>query len=127
MPVGPIHAGIIEPGRFRFAAQGETVVRLEERPGHTRKGAERLLEGADCARQFGARGHVGRASGCDFDIRRQLRHASRDMLRFDVPLRRDADVNARIRLHLLEVEQSLFLTTQMLDALPGLVAFWPGR
>jgi len=33
IPVGPVHAGIIEPGHFRFHASGETVVRLEERLG----------------------------------------------------------------------------------------------
>ena len=58
--VGPIHASIIEPGHFRFAASGETVVRLEQRFGYTHKGVERLLEGADIAR--GAR-IVGRISG----------------------------------------------------------------
>ena len=44
--VGPVHAGIIEPGHFRFAAGGETVVRLEERLGYVHKGIERLMEGA---------------------------------------------------------------------------------
>jgi hypothetical protein len=34
IPVGPVHAGIIEPGHFRFTANGETVVRLEERLGY---------------------------------------------------------------------------------------------
>ena len=43
--VGPVHAGIIEPGHFRFAASGETVVRLEERLGYTHKGIEKLLHG----------------------------------------------------------------------------------
>ena len=38
--VGPVHAGIIEPGHFRFTANGETVVRLEERLGYTHKGIE---------------------------------------------------------------------------------------
>jgi Ni,Fe-hydrogenase III large subunit len=28
IPVGPVHAGIIEPGHFRFTANGETIVRL---------------------------------------------------------------------------------------------------
>ena len=46
IPVGPVHAGIIEPGHFRFTANGETVVRLEERLGYLHKGVERLLEGA---------------------------------------------------------------------------------
>jgi Ni,Fe-hydrogenase III large subunit len=46
VPVGPVHAGIIEPGHFRFTADGETVVRLEARLGYTHKGMERLLCGA---------------------------------------------------------------------------------
>ncbi|MBI3707373.1 MAG: nickel-dependent hydrogenase large subunit, partial [Proteobacteria bacterium] len=43
--VGPIHAGIIEPGHFRFHANGETVVRLEERLGYVHKGTEKLMQG----------------------------------------------------------------------------------
>ena len=43
--VGPVHAGIIEPGHFRFTAHGETVVRLEERLGYAHKGIEALLAG----------------------------------------------------------------------------------
>jgi Ni,Fe-hydrogenase III large subunit len=46
IPVGPVHAGIIEPGHFRFTANGETVVRLEERLGYVHKGIEHLLAGA---------------------------------------------------------------------------------
>ena len=41
IPVGPVHAGIIEPGHFRFTASGETVVRLEARLGYVHKGIER--------------------------------------------------------------------------------------
>jgi hypothetical protein len=44
--VGPVHAGIIEPGHFRFTTSGETVVRLEQRLGYTHKGVESLLAGA---------------------------------------------------------------------------------
>jgi Ni,Fe-hydrogenase III large subunit len=58
--VGPVHASIIEPGHFRFTANGETVVRLEERLGYAHKGVESLLAGADIER--GAR-LVGRISG----------------------------------------------------------------
>ncbi|MDE2334733.1 MAG: nickel-dependent hydrogenase large subunit [Rhodospirillales bacterium] len=46
MAVGPVHAGIIEPGHFRFAVNGETVVRLETRLGYTHKGIEALMQGA---------------------------------------------------------------------------------
>lgn len=45
IPVGPVHAGIIEPGHFRFTANGEAVVRLEERLGYTHKGIESLMRG----------------------------------------------------------------------------------
>ncbi len=50
IPVGPVHAGIIEPGHFRFTCDGETVVRLEQRLGYTHKGTESLMAGADLAR-----------------------------------------------------------------------------
>ncbi|HEX4040333.1 MAG TPA: hydrogenase expression protein HypE [Xanthobacteraceae bacterium] len=50
IPVGPVHAGIIEPGHFRFTAGGETVVRLEERLGYVHKGIESLMTGASIAR-----------------------------------------------------------------------------
>jgi len=43
IPVGPVHAGIIEPGHFRFTASGEAVARLEERLGYTHKGIDKLL------------------------------------------------------------------------------------
>jgi Ni,Fe-hydrogenase III large subunit/Ni,Fe-hydrogenase III component G len=45
IPVGPVHAGVIEPGHFRFTANGETVVRLEPRFGYAHKGIESLLGG----------------------------------------------------------------------------------
>jgi Ni,Fe-hydrogenase III large subunit len=46
IPVGPVHAGIIEPGHFRFTADGETVVRLEQRLGYVHKGIDHLMHGA---------------------------------------------------------------------------------
>lgn len=271
VPVGPVHAGIIEPGHFRFTAQGETVVRLEERFGYTHKGIDRLMQGAslargaelagrtsgdstvayawafaqaaeaaleadvpvrafalrgimaelerlanhlgdiggicndaafammlaqtsvlrekvmraafatfghrfmrdqivpggvaadldsdgvavlralikevqhrfpplvelydntaslmdrtvatgfagpDLVRRFGAGGFTGRASGRDFDTRRDLRYAPYDTLKLDVPGREDGDVNARVWIRIREVEQSCLLITQMLDTLP---------
>ncbi len=44
IPVGPVHAGIIEPGHFRFSVLGERILRLEERLGYTHKGVEKLFE-----------------------------------------------------------------------------------
>jgi Ni,Fe-hydrogenase III large subunit len=60
IPVGPVHAGIIEPGHFRFSANGELVVRLEERFAYTHKGTEKLMAGADLAT---AAQLAGRVSG----------------------------------------------------------------
>jgi Ni,Fe-hydrogenase III large subunit len=58
--VGPVHAGIIEPGHFRFTASGETVVRLEQRLGYVHKGIDGLMTGASLER--GAQ-LAGRVSG----------------------------------------------------------------
>ena len=50
IPVGPVHAGIIEPGHFRFTANGETVVRLEARLGYVHKAIAALMAGAPLER-----------------------------------------------------------------------------
>ena len=271
IPVGPVHAGIIEPGHFRFTANGETVVRLEERLGYVHKGIEFLMTGADLergarlagrtsgdstvayaiafaraaeaaldislppraawlralmaelerlanhfgdfgaicndasfaimhaqcgilrertlraaaaafghrlmmdrvvpggvandvapegvaeiaallgevrrifpqlvelydntaslqertvttgilepalARQFGASGYVGRASGRAFDARRALAYAPYDQLRFEVPVLEAGDVNARVWIRIREIEQSIDLIEQILAGLP---------
>jgi Ni,Fe-hydrogenase III large subunit len=47
IPVGPVHAGIIEPGHFRFHANGEDVLRLEERLGYVHKGIEKIAVDRD--------------------------------------------------------------------------------
>jgi Ni,Fe-hydrogenase III large subunit len=272
IPVGPVHAGIIEPGHFRFTANGETVVRLEERLGYVHKGIESLMAGADLertaklaervsgdstvayaiafaravesatqieapprahflralmaelerlanhfgdigaicndasfamihahcgvlrertlraadacfghrlmrdcivpggvaadlsvqgvaavrslihevrskfpalvalyddtaslqdrtvttgilkpelARQFGAGGYVGRASGMSFDARRAFPYPPYDRLSFEVPVRGEGDVNARVWIRIREVEQSLALLEQFLAQLPA--------
>ncbi|HUG63523.1 MAG TPA: hydrogenase expression protein HypE, partial [Methylomirabilota bacterium] len=271
VPVGPVHAGIIEPGHFRFTAQGETVVRLEERLGYVHKGIDRLMAGATLAAgaelagrtsgdstvayafayaqaaeaalevavperavrlrgvmaelerlanhlgdigaicndaafammlaqcsvlrekvlraadavfghrfmrdrivpggvtvdldrdgeavlralvadirdrfpalvtlydntaslqdrtvgtgfvaaslvaRFAAGGYVGRASGRDFDTRRDLCYAPYDTMPPDVPRREDGDVNARVWIRILEVDQSCALLTRFLDEMP---------
>jgi Ni,Fe-hydrogenase III large subunit len=53
VPVGPVHAGIIEPGHFRFSVIGETVFNLEIRMFYTHRGIEKLAEGKnprDCTK-----------------------------------------------------------------------------
>ena len=47
--VGPVHAGTIEPGHFRFSVVGENVLRLEAHLGYTHKGIEKRLEGMTLA------------------------------------------------------------------------------
>jgi len=278
--VGPVHAGIIEPGHFRFSASGETVVRLEQRLGYTHKGIEGLMMGADLdravklagrvsgdstvayayafskaaeaaldlvvpdravwlralraelerlanhlgdigaicndasftlihahcsvlrervlraanaafghrlmrdvivpggvtrdlddegkkiiqatldnirlrlptlvelydntaslqdrtvdtgvlkpalAKQYAAGGYIGRASGCTFDARRTLAYPPYDGLRFEVPVLKEGDVNARVWIRVREVEQSLSLIDQILDRLPGGSSRRPAR
>jgi Ni,Fe-hydrogenase III large subunit len=60
IPVGPVHAGIIEPGHFRFTANGETVVRLEQRLGYVHKGIDALTTGQPVERALKL---AGRTSG----------------------------------------------------------------
>jgi Ni,Fe-hydrogenase III large subunit/Ni,Fe-hydrogenase III component G len=60
IPVGPIHAGTIEPGHFRFSIIGDRVLRLGERLGYTHQGVEKRFVGMDPA--TGAR-LAGRVSG----------------------------------------------------------------
>jgi Ni,Fe-hydrogenase III large subunit len=272
IPVGPVHAGIIEPGHFRFTANGETVVRLEERLGYVHKGIDHLMTGAspeqaaklagrvsgdstiayaiafaqaveaalglepppravwlralmaelervanhfgdigaicndasfslihahcsilrehvlraadacfghrlmmdrvvpggvtadlgndgiahlrtltamirrrfpelvelydntaslqdrtvttgvlagDLARQYGAGGFIGRASGRAFDARKAPGYAPYDRVRFEVPVRQEGDVDARVWVRIDEVFQSVSLIEQVLEALPG--------
>src|SRR6185312_8337141 len=71
------------------------------------------------ARQYGAGGPVGRASGRGFDARRLPGYPPYDGLAFDVPMRREGDVNARVWQRILEVEQSLALVDQILEGLPA--------
>ncbi|MDO8732640.1 MAG: NADH-quinone oxidoreductase subunit C [Actinomycetota bacterium] len=47
IPVGPVHAGLIEPGHFRFSVVGETILRLKTRLWFVHRGIEKMLEGAD--------------------------------------------------------------------------------
>lgn len=71
------------------------------------------------ARRFGAGGYVGRASGRDFDTRRDIPYAPYDQLTFDVPKRDEGDVDARIWIRIREVEQSLSMIAQILHQLPS--------
>jgi len=45
IPVGPVHAGLIEPGHFRFSVVGETILRMKARLWFLHRGVEKLFEG----------------------------------------------------------------------------------
>ena len=47
IPVGPVHAGLIEPGHFRFSVVGETILKMKARLWFTHRGIEKLFEGRD--------------------------------------------------------------------------------
>ena len=85
IPVGPVHAGIIEPGHFRFTASGEAVVRLEERLGYVHKGIESLLVGADLEQAARLVGHVSGDSTVAYGV--AFARAVEAALAWDVPPR----------------------------------------
>jgi Ni,Fe-hydrogenase III large subunit len=72
----------------------------------------------ELARRFGAGGYVGRASGRGFDARRDLTYAPYDSVHFEVPVRPEGDVNARVWIRIREIEQSLSILDQLLATLP---------
>ncbi len=83
--VGPVHAGIIEPGFFRFTTNGEVVVRLEERLGYTHKGIERLMAGAEIKRGLKLAGRICGDSTVGYSY--AFVRAAEAALEIDVPAR----------------------------------------
>jgi Ni,Fe-hydrogenase III large subunit len=85
IPVGPVHAGIIEPGHFRFTASGETVVRLEQRLGYVHKGIESLMAGATIERAAKLAARTSGDSTVAYGI--AFAHAVEAALNIEVPVR----------------------------------------
>ncbi|MFI6323070.1 NADH-quinone oxidoreductase subunit C [Nonomuraea sp. NPDC050556] len=98
IPVGPVHAGLIEPGHFRFSVVGETVLRLKARLWFVHKGIERLFHGRGFAEGLPL---AERVSG-DTSLGHALAYclAVEDALGLEVPA--DAQV---LRAVLLELER----------------------
>lgn len=71
LPVGPIHAGIIEPGHFRFSCYGETIVNLEVRLGYLHRGIEKRLAESPISRMH----FVAEAVSSDTACANALAHA----------------------------------------------------
>jgi len=74
---------------------------------------------AELARQYGAGGFIGRASQRSFDARKTPGYPPYTQLSFDVPVRSEGDVNARVWLRIDEVYQSLRMIEQILERLPA--------
>ena len=98
IPVGPVHAGLIEPGHFRFSVAGETVLRLKARLWFVHRGLEKLFEGR---RAGGAVDLAERVSG-DTSVAHALAHslAVEDALSVDLP-----EEAHRLRALLVELER----------------------
>jgi Ni,Fe-hydrogenase III large subunit/Ni,Fe-hydrogenase III component G len=98
IPVGPVHAGLIEPGHFRFSVVGETILRLKARLWYVHKGIEKLFEDRDPAAGLPL---AERISG-DTAVGHALAYAGavEDALHLPVPIEA-----RRIRAILLELER----------------------
>lgn len=115
IPVGPVHAGLIEPGHFRFSVVGETVLRLKIRLWFVHRGIEKLFEGRAAN---GGTEIAERISG-DTSVGHALAHslAIEDALGLTVP-----DEAHRLRALLLELER-LYNHATDLGALANDVGF----
>ncbi len=98
IPVGPVHAGLIEPGHFRFSVAGESVLRLKARLWFVHRGVEKLFQGRPAG---GAVDLAERVSG-DTSVGHALAHslAIEDALGIDLP-----DGAHRLRALLVELER----------------------
>ncbi|MGO9929149.1 MAG: NADH-quinone oxidoreductase subunit C [Mycobacterium sp.] len=115
IPVGPVHAGVIEPGHFRFSVAGETVLRLKVRLWFVHRGLEKLFQGRPAD---GAVDLAERVSG-DTSVAHALAHslAVEDALGIQLP-----DEVHRLRALLVELER-LYNHVADLGALSNDVGF----
>lgn len=98
IPVGPIHAGIIEPGHFRFSCLGEIITNLEIRLGYQHRGIEKMLENMPWKR---AR-YIAESASTDTSIGNALAHAVavEELLKFEPSPRAN-----KLRTIALEIER----------------------
>jgi Ni,Fe-hydrogenase III large subunit len=99
----------------RFA---EIVAYYDETPSLQDRTCTTGVVAAELVTRWGAGGHVGRASGRDFDARRDLAYPPYAGMTFRVPVLDSGDVDARVRVRIAEVETSMTLLRTWLAALP---------
>jgi Ni,Fe-hydrogenase III large subunit/Ni,Fe-hydrogenase III component G len=115
IPVGPVHAGVIEPGHFRFSVVGESILRLKARLWFTHRGVEKLFEGLDAT----AAVHLAERISGDTSAAHALAHslAVEDALGITMP-----EGAQRLRALILELER-LYNHTADLGGLANDVGF----
>ena len=74
---------------------------------------------ADQARALGATGPVARASGIDWDLRRDVPYEAYGEVSFDVPIATEGDVYARYRVRIAEMRESVKIVEQLANNMPG--------
>ncbi|RYV50818.1 NADH-quinone oxidoreductase subunit C [Pengzhenrongella frigida] len=115
IPVGPVHAGIIEPGHFRFSVVGESVLKLKARLWFTHRGIEKLFEGFAATEAV----HLAERISGDTSAAHALAHtlAVEDALGITMPA-----AAQQLRALLVELER-LYNHAADLGALPNDVGF----
>lgn len=98
IPVGPVHAGLIEPGHFRFSVVGETILKMKARLWFLHRGVERLFEGQDIQ----AAVRLAECVSGDSAIAHNLAYCLAVEDACQIPVPHDA---ARLRAVLLELER----------------------
>jgi Ni,Fe-hydrogenase III large subunit/Ni,Fe-hydrogenase III component G len=98
IPVGPVHAGLIEPGHFRFSVVGETILKMKARLWFTHRGIEKLFEGRDVEDGVALAERVSGDSAVGHNLAYCL--AVEEACGIDVP-----EEAARLRALLLELER----------------------
>jgi NADH-quinone oxidoreductase subunit D len=71
------------------------------------------------AERLGATGPIARATGIDWDLRRDMPYESYGEVSFDVPLATEGDVYARYKVRMAEMRESVKIVTQLMDSMPG--------
>jgi Ni,Fe-hydrogenase III large subunit/Ni,Fe-hydrogenase III component G len=98
IPVGPVHAGLIEPGHFRFSVVGETILKLKARLWFTHRGIEKLYEGRGATDAVGLAERISGDTAAAHALAHSL--AVEDALGITMP-----DPAHRLRALLVELER----------------------
>lgn len=115
IPVGPVHAGLIEPGHFRFSVVGETVLRLKIRLWFVHRGIEKLFQGRAATNAIDIAERISGDTSAGHALAHSL--AVEDALGITVP-----DEVHRLRALLIELER-LYNHATDLGALANDVGF----